>query len=115
LFNRNGTTSTCNALHIGQMGSLQIPCDDNVTESSGAQDLTLDFDVLPAHWLLGQAHSSESGGGISCEVRDIFSGETGKVGSDLGRFVGAFHAKEVPPHGSRFLLLGNCTSGVAQQ
>lgn len=112
LFNRNGTTSKCDVVGVGHMGSLKCPCDDNVTESSGAQDLTLRFDVLPTHWLLGQQTSVRQGGaGISCEVRDIFSGETGAVGKDLGRFTSAFHAAAVPPHGSRFVLLSNCTSG----
>ena len=52
---------------------------------------------------------------ISCAVRDIFAGETGKKGADLGRFSGTWDAGVVPPHGSRFVLLSNCRCDDTQQ
>ena len=87
------------------------PCDDNATASVGAQRLSLSFDVLPVEWLLASGAMEGRAGpaAISCEVRDIFSGKTGAEGLDLGRFSGAFDGGVVPPHGSRFVLLSNCT------
>ena len=115
LFNRNGTTSSCDVIDSPYSGSLKVPCDDNATESSGAQTLSLAFDVLPSQWLLddeqgGPPQRAHEAGAISCEVRDIFSGATGKASKDLGRHSGAFTAEDVPPHGCRFLMLSNCTA-----
>jgi hypothetical protein len=92
LFNRNGTTSRCDVPTPPYSGSLQVLCDDNVTGSSGAQALVLAFDVLPTQWLLTGDEQLHPGGGtaVTCEVRDIFSGQTGKAGKDLGRFQGSF-------------------------
>ena len=118
LFNRNGTTSRCDVHASPYSGSLEAPCDDNATEASGAQSLVLPFETLPMEWLIpggdDPLHSGGvgSGGGgmtVVCQVRDIFSGQTGKAGKDLGLFRGSFTAEEVPPHGCRFLLLSNCT------
>jgi hypothetical protein len=46
---------------------------------------------------------------MSCDIRDIFSGETRKEAADLGRFEGAYEAKNLGPHVSRFVLLSDCT------
>ena len=110
LWNRNGTAvSTCPWPHISD--ARTAPCDDNATASVGAQRLSLSFDVLPVEWLLASGAMEGRAGpaAISCEVRDIFSGKTGAAGLDLGRFSGAFDGGVVPPHGSRFVLLSNCT------
>ena len=112
IFNRNGTTSPCDVTDPGR--PELCPCDDNATSPghSGVQSIRLDFSVLPSQWLLGaEASDGSASGAISCQVRDIFSGETGAQGKDLGAFAGGFEARDVPPHGCRFVLLSNCTQG----
>ena len=120
IFNRNGTTEKCSnyAADFGDAGSLDCPCDDNVTspEYAGAQTITLDFRVLPLAWLLGTGTATATDRGkeaIACNVRDIFAGSTGKVAKDLGSFTRTFVAENLGPHASRFLLLSNCTDGIA--
>ena len=109
VFNRNGTTSQCNVA-----ASIDCPCDDNQTESSGEQDIVLDFRSLPKQWLLGDGpadgSSSADLGAVSCDLIDIFGGANAGSGVSLGTHTGGFQAEQVPPHGSRFLLLGNCTT-----
>ena len=97
---------------VGICGASEAPCTDNATASVGAQKLSLSFDTLPTEWLLASEAAVGSVGPISCEVRDIFSGETGEEGADLGRFSGTWDAGLVPPHGSRFVLLSNCTAAT---
>jgi hypothetical protein len=78
------------------------------------QSITFNFSVLPAAWLLGEDHRVNHGidgaerGAISCEVRDIWD-VAGTPGQNLGSFVGSFEAKDLAPHGSRFLMLSNCS------
>jgi hypothetical protein len=118
-----GTASVCNVDR-----SIDCPCDDNATEATGAQSISLSFDVIPMQWLLGQTLPARSTSApstttstaaptqwsyatnVTCDVRDIFGGPNGGSGQDLGRFTGGFEAVDVPPHGSRFLLLSNCKS-----
>ena len=112
LFNRNGSASVCNVFT-----TVEAPCDDNATEASAPQDIVLDFSVIPAAWLAPTATRATADGHAvaanapraisSCEVFDIFA--SAKEGESLGRFSSRqFVAKEVPPHGSRFLRLSNC-------
>jgi hypothetical protein len=109
LWNRNGTVVSTKTQGI--CGASEAPCTDNYTASVGAQTLILDFEVVPVEWLLtSDEGAAGETGPISCEVRDIFSGETGKEGADLGRFTGTWDAGVVPPHGSRFVLLSNCSN-----
>ena len=121
VFNRNGTTSTCNI--NTPHNSFAAPCDDVVAESSGAQQIQFDFDTLPREWFVGgksgngvvPAHNGGGGGGgggdpIKCNVRDVFSGVAAAEGKDLGLFTGTFDAGVVPPHGVRFLLLSKCST-----
>jgi hypothetical protein len=128
VFNRNGTTSQCNIL--APHDSFAAPCDDNATESSGAQQIKLEFGMLPREWMLGGdgrgkigagGSSSSSGGGaaadvggstITCSVRDIFSGPTAAASEDLGKFSGEFDAGVLPPHGVRFVLLSSCSAAA---
>jgi hypothetical protein len=115
VFNRNGTTSQCNVPDANirnSTGSAICPCDDDTTAPgySGVQDISLPFDTIPSKWLAPAA-----AGPLSCSVRDVFSGATGKTGKDLGKFSGAWLAAKVPPHGSRFVILSGCarqTQGV---
>ena len=129
----SGTASVCNVDR-----SIDCPCDDNATESVGAQSIYLGFDVLPQHWLLGDMQAAVAtpatqsaqaavvvtglatpapapttlkacDARVACHVRDIFGGPNGGSGQDLGLFTEGFEATSVPPHGSRFLLLSNCT------
>ena len=112
VYNRNGTTSRCDI-----QDAIAAPCDDNATESSGAQQIVFDFDTLPREWYgVGGGGGGDSGGnsggnsgGITCNVRDIFSGPTAAEGKDLGKFTGSFDAGTIPPHGVRFLLLSACS------
>jgi hypothetical protein len=53
--------------------------------------------------------ASDDKGTISCDIRDIISGETGKEAADLGRFEGAYEEKNLGPHVSRFVLLSDWT------
>lgn len=94
----------CNA-----QNPIDAPCDDNATASIGAQTITLDFSFVPAAWLLspaGLGASKATAGVLECEVFDIFA--TAKHGQTLGRMKGSFVAEELPPHGSKFLLLRKC-------
>ena len=105
LFNRNGTTSDCSV-----RDSIDCPCDDDPSAAQGAQDMTLDFDLmLPRGWILEGSTPSGVTGVLSCDVSDIFGGVNASAAVPLGRSDGRFEAKAVPPHGSRFLLVGNCT------
>jgi hypothetical protein len=117
-------------------GESASPCDDNATATSGAQQMTLDFSVLPRSWLglpeqrpskSAPSRGGDSKGGrggeeassssnnetnametmvISCDVYDILA--TPGLGAALGRYSGGWSAM-VPPHGVKFLRLGNCT------
>jgi hypothetical protein len=90
------------------------PCNDNVTASTGAAEMVLDFADVPASWL-GLASTTASGA-IACDVYDIYgcpqagcTTEGAAKGAALGRFKGQWSAT-VPPHGSRFLRLSGCSS-----
>lgn len=80
------------------------PCDDNLTASTGAQQITADFSVLPREWLELPALEPST---ISCDVFDIFA--TPSKGTSIGRFNGGWSAI-VPPHGVRFIRLTGCTA-----
>lgn len=105
LFNRNGTTSPCFVT-----ASIDAPCDNNATQVSGAQNINFNFDVLPVHWMLGMKPKHETQSVLACNVRDVFAGPNSGSAEDLGRFLGHFVAQEVPPHGSRFLIISNCST-----
>lgn len=110
------TLGPCTGCFIDQDAPQLSPCNDNVTASSGAQALTLDFADLNASWLgLSGPADGSSHGSISCDVFDVFGcaaascSTTGAAkGAGLGRFTGNFSAT-IPPHGSRFLRLSGCS------
>lgn len=90
----------CNVNH-----PIDAPCTDNATASVGAQAVALDFSVLATEWLLPAAAGESV---EECEIFDVFA--TPKKGSTLGRMT-SFEAN-IPPHGSRFLLIRNCNAAV---
>jgi hypothetical protein len=102
--------------YITNGDSMLSPCDDNLTATSGAQQLTLDYSVLPAAWLglpSSGTGSVDGGGGdgrggksVSCDLFDILA--TTHAGAALGHHPSGWSAT-VPPHGVRFLRLENCT------
>ncbi len=85
----------CNTFH-----PIDTPCDDNATISIGAQTIVLDFSIIPSAWI-----APVKGAVSECEVFDIFA--TPQHGTSLGRMQ-KFVAQDLPPHGSRFLLVRNC-------
>ena len=98
---------TCTGQWAGWCGAcntfkpIDTPCDDNATVSIGAQTIKLDFSVIPSKWLAPAADGAVS----ECEVFDIFASP--QRGKSLGR-MHEFVAQDLPPHGSRFLLVRNC-------
>lgn len=116
LLNRAGYTSSC---QISNGSSLAAPCDDNATESSGAQPVPLMLTALPPAWLglpalsgasvPASASALASSAAIECDAVDVF----GSVGSStaLGQVSSATYAPAIPPHGSKFLRLSNCKRG----
>ena len=108
LFNRNGTTYKCMA-----SSPIDCPCDDFANATSGEQSMTLKFASLGERGWLGKQVGDVDIGlatGLSCEVTDVY-GNGGAGAVSLGRFTGSWTAV-VPPHGVRFLLVGNCTTAI---
>ena len=66
----------------------------------GLQAIALDFSVLPKGWLPTPAS-------VTCDAFDIFA--TAGSGKNVGRIRSLSYAPVIPPHGIKFLLLGNCT------
>jgi hypothetical protein len=87
-------------------GSITVPCDENATTTSGEQQLTLDFSVLPRSWLGLPARDAPSNATISCDLFDILA--TPSAGTKLGPSKGEWSAT-VQPHAVKFLRLENCT------
>lgn len=105
----------CTGCFIDQDKPHLSPCDDNVTASTGATDVEFLFSDVPSEWL-GLSHTQDEGTlDISCDIFDIYGcrvtctpgGEANK-GVSLGRFKTSWSAI-IPPHGSRFLRLTNCS------
>jgi hypothetical protein len=65
--------------------------------------MSLDYSVLPAAWFGGK--------NTECDIFDIFttSDQPTTDGKDLGRFKSGAWSALIPPHGSRFFILSNCT------
>lgn len=114
-FDPESTLGPCVGCFIDVDSPQLAPCNDNVTASSGATVMVLEFADVPASWL-GLSATAEGAGSIACDVFDIYGcpqagcGTDGAAqGSSLGRFTEKWSAT-VPPHGSRFLRLENCTA-----
>ena len=92
---------------------LKAPCDENVTSTTGAQEVSIDFaSTVPRSWLGfdddgDAAHNRKGHRSVSCDVFDILAAPN--AGRPLGRYDGKW-AATIPPHGARFLRLENCTS-----
>jgi hypothetical protein len=121
LFNRNGTTYKCMAA-----SSIEAPCDDVPNATSGAQAITLLFDQLADHTYLSPLPAAEAlklstttasggrgSGAIACDIVDVY-GPTGASSIPLGRFVHNY-TTVVPPHGSAFLIVGNCSTAMNER
>ena len=79
---------------------MDAPCTDVPHLSTGSQTMTLDFAVLPSAWLGGDV--------AECDVFDVFADRA--RGQFLGRFANRAFSVVVAPHGSRFLILSNCSA-----
>ena len=116
------TMGKCSGCYVTDDRPWLSPCDDNVTASTGTQTIRFEFADLPAEWLGlaaslddgrkmlesgGRSIGAAAGAGVSCEVFDIF--DTAVAGKSLGTFKGGWSAM-IPPHGVRFLRVGNCTA-----
>ena len=125
-FDPNSSLGPCVGCFIDAGKSALAPCNDNVTASSGAATVALEFSDIPPAWLglastapVDPAAGSGSGSGsrqIACDVFDVFGcpqeaagcGTVGAAkGAALGRFTAGWNAT-IPPHGSRFLRLSGC-------
>ena len=105
LFNRGGATTPCN---IPADQPQLAPCDDDPARAHGAQRVALAFGTdFPRGWLLPDVGDDEL---VECDVFDIFATPDAGQGAPLGRFQGGW-AAVVPPHGVRFVRVGNCTAG----
>jgi hypothetical protein len=119
----HSTLPPCTGCFVDADKPQLSPCNDNVTASTGAVEIVLDFNDLPASWLGLSAHptSAESKGAsgtTACDVYDIYgcpqtgcTTEGAAKGVALGRFTGSWSAT-VPPHGSRFLRVSGCSMGL---
>eukprot|EP01052_Picozoa_sp_SAG31_P035684 SAG31_NODE_4340_length_3340_cov_3.282012_5_plen_160_part_00 len=111
LFNRNGTTYKCNVQQ-----SIECPCNDYANATFGAQSMTLKFSSLAIRGWLGKQMVTGLADGdtaisVSCEVTDVYAHD-GASAASLGRFSGSWTDAAVPPHGVRFLIIGNCTTAA---
>ena len=109
IFNRNGSTPKCWNHASKNVSVITCPCDDNTSspDYGGAQPITFNFSVLPSAWLLGAG--SAPGAEVECALADVWT-TAGKPGGTLGRFKESYLARDVPPHGVRFLMVSNCTA-----
>jgi len=131
------TLGKCTGCYVNDDRPWLSPCDDNATASTGAQTIAFRFADLPPTWLGLQEDADVESDGIRCELFDIFataakvrskhrassaesvsSGlcligllERRAQGAPLGSFADGWSAV-IPPHGVRFLKLGNCTTST---
>jgi len=120
LFNRRGEPCTASAkfnpwhrnVTCGNGGfkcsvnePIDAPCDDVPALSMGAQNMSLDYSVLPS-WLGDGASNAD----LECDLFDVFA--TAAQGKALGRFRSRQFNALVPPHGSRFLVVSNCEAAA---
>ena len=97
LFNRNGTTTHCNAAR-----AIDAPCDDKSTE--GTQVVGLDF-MLISRWLSKRPLGHRP---LECVVTDVWTNQAIRVSAN-GKGASTY-SRELPPHGAGFIIVGNCTS-----
>eukprot|EP00037_Helgoeca_nana_P030409 m.375513 g.375513 ORF g.375513 m.375513 type:complete len:174 (-) comp28183_c3_seq11:110-631(-) len=86
---------------------IDAPCTDVPHLSTGQQAMTLDYTVLPVAWFGADSSAAVV---TECDVFDVFA--TARVGQSLGRFPSRGFSAVIPPHGSRFLILANCSTTV---
>ena len=88
---------------------IDSPCTDDPALSTGAQQMILDFALLPPRWLglTGDGDIGHRGAVTECSIFDVF--DTPGRGRRLGRFKSRELSAVIPPHGSRFLILSGST------
>ena len=109
----NSTLDACTGCFVDDDKPWLAPCDDNATASTGAQPMRLEFSQLPRTWFIDnpRADVGKEPGPLTCDVYDVFA--TTKRGAVLGRFRNGWSTaptSPVPPHGIRFLRVGNCSA-----
>ena len=112
-WHRNVTCGVNGGVKCAVAVPIDSPCTDVPHLSVGAQNMTLDYSVMPASWFGDlSATGSRSTPPSECDVFDVFSASTqpaANAGRSIGRLKSRELRQEVPPHGSRLFILSDCT------